>query len=379
MAPAVAAGAGVRAVSAGGRRVRLHLRRSRAEVRRRGQRRARRTTWLRWASAACLLVTDPGIAANGVPARVAASRCGRAGSRSRCSTACTSSPPTPASSRRSRRARAGPSTASSPSAAARASTRRRPSNLMLCSPASCSTTSTHPSEGADSTGPRCCRSSPCRRPRGPAPSRPPSACSTCWRARSRRGSATLGCARCSRSSTPSSRCARRGHRERRHRHPVSRARELHRAALLDLRAEAPRAAGAVLRRQPGLRHVVGAGLSLLAGRRSGARCPTATTSRRDRHGDGRDVRRPRLRQRRGPRAARQRLPHRRAGAATSTPTATLAKTARAARHVRGHDGTRGVPLHLRAGPERHVPRPSCSRPASAATTPSTCCPRRSPS
>ena len=28
---------------------------------------------------------------------------------------------------------------------------------------------------------RCCRSSPCRRPPAPARSRPPSACSTCWR------------------------------------------------------------------------------------------------------------------------------------------------------------------------------------------------------
>ena len=74
--------------------------------------------------------------------------------------------------------------------------------------------------------------------------------------------------------------ARRRHRGVRHGHPVPRAGELHRALVHQRRAQGRRAAGAVLRLQPDLGHVVGEGDGAAGRRRSGAPCGTATTSRR---------------------------------------------------------------------------------------------------
>ena len=105
-------------------------------------------------------------------------------------------------------------------------------------------------------------------------------------------------------------------------HPVPRAGELHRAAVHLLRAQAARAAGAVLRLQPDLRHVVGEGdVPARAGVPAG-RAPRRRHRRAARDGAGGDVRRARLRQRRRAHPARQRLPDRRPGEGLPAPRAT---------------------------------------------------------
>ena len=87
----------------------------------------------------------------------------------------------------------------------------------------------------------------------------------------------------------------------------------------------PGAAGALLRREPDRRHVVGAGDDACSPTPSGAAVRDGDDVRRPRRdGAGGDVRRPRLRQRRRAHPARQRLPDRRPGRATSTRPATPA-------------------------------------------------------
>ncbi len=71
--------------------------------------------------------------------------------------------------------------------------------------------------------------------------------------------------------------ARRRDRRRRHGHPVPRPRELHRAALHVVRAQAARAAGAVLRLQPDRGHVVREGAEPARRVLPHAPCTTATT------------------------------------------------------------------------------------------------------
>ena len=93
-------------------------------------------------------------------------------------------------------------------------------------------------------------------------------------ARSRPASATRGCGPTLAVVDPRLTLtpAGRGHRGRRHGHPVPRAGVVDRAAVHVVRAQAARAAGALLRGQPGRRHVGGEGDDAAGRRRSGARC-----------------------------------------------------------------------------------------------------------
>ena len=100
-----------------------------------------------------------------------------------------------------------------------------------------------------------------------------------------------------------------------------------------------------------------------------------------RHGARGDVRGPRVRQRRRPRAARQRLPHRRPGARLPPGRLPRRRADGAARHGGRADRARGVPLDVRVRPRSGTsPLPACSTPATeTAGTPTraTCCPASS--
>ena len=107
--------------------------------------------------------------------------------------------------------------------------------------------------------------------------------------------------------------------------------------------------------------------------RSGRRCATARDARRARaDGAGGDLRRPRLRQRRGAHPARQRLPDRRPGprlpARRATPDEPMVPHGMAV----VADRARGVPVHLRRRARAAPARRPAARPGGAATAPTRC-------
>src|SRR6266511_3212307 len=122
------------------------------------------------------------------------------------------------------------------------------------------------------------------------------------------------------------------------------------------RAHATRAARTVLRRQPDLRSVGGAGDAAAGHVVSAGGAARRRRGGPRRHGPRRDLRRPGLRQRRRAPPARQRLPHRRAGARLPAPGLPRRRTAGTARDGGVADRTGGVAVHL---PRR--PRPARAR------------------
>ncbi len=108
---------------------------------------------------------------------------------------------------------------------------------------------------------RCARWSPCPPRPARAPRAPRCASSTCSsrRVKSRHQPPAAAAHAGRRRPGADPQPARRGHRGVRHGHPVPRTGELDGAPLHLLRPEGSREAGALLRRQPGRRHVVGAG------------------------------------------------------------------------------------------------------------------------
>ena len=173
---------------------------------------------------------------------------------------------------------------------------------------------------------------------------------------------------------PAGRC----HLGRRDGHPVPRAGELHGAPVLVVRQEAARAAGALLRRQPDLGHVVGEG-HVAAGRRlPPGRAPRRRRRRPSPDGARRDVRRARLRQRRRAHPARQCLSHRRSGEGLPPGGLPRRRADGAARHGRLADRARGVPLDLRGVPGATPEGGVAAGPGPHATTARTRCRTCSP-
>ena len=140
--------------------------------------------------------------------------------------------------------------------------------------------------------------------------------------------------------------AARGDRRGRDGHPLPRRGVLHRQVVRRLRAQDRRAAGHLLRRQPDLGPVVGAG-AVPAGQVVPASRARGRPGVADGHDDGRHLRRDGLRQRRCPPAARQRVPDRRDGQGVPTGRLPTARAVGAARDGGVADRARGVPVRLR--------------------------------